>query len=193
MLRTPSPRTRRLCNKRDIDGIARCELLKGHAGTHYAELKNGIVEWGEDLSAVRPRRRSKNSSLNGESEYTAAAEIFTDGIKATRISAQITTYGFAYCRRCGKQLSRKIDPVAPSSEPDLEQYTLALAEAMANSHKHHLFRRQGHGYRPSKHGNDFGCDSPLLIEAPVCDDCHIGPDSELHPGPQFGVVEEKSA
>lgn len=179
-----------LCNKRElgVGNVARCELKKGHRGPHEADLGNGVVTWGEDFSDARPRRRVSGSSLPADTQASILAETFTDGIKADRISNQILVEGHAHCVKCGTSLnSRAIDvPVNLSSGTVRSLVAILLEEAMHNSVKHHTDRRRGHGYAPAKYGSQFGHDAPFLIEAPMCEVCHTGEGSEVHPGLAFG-------
>lgn len=174
------------CNKRDIDGFARCQREAGHReDTHYAELNGVIFEWGAGFSDSRPiRRRRRPQAETYEHEL---AEAFTDGIKASQITDQLLLYGIARCVRCCSALCRQIDIRLDENGDTLipDELEAALAEAMTNSAKHHSERRSGRGYRPDRYGNFFGVDSPIRIETPLCHDCHTGLDSEIHPGPQF--------
>lgn len=179
------------CNHLDPDGrVARCDQDKGHfpRTPHSADVNGHLITWGGDVrEAIPASQRAVNSTMPGETERHAAQEIFTDGIQAERIFAQFVERGHAYCVCCGTRLSRNVDPcpLDPREDFDGESYKAALDEAIKNSHKHHIGRRKGHGFYPVKYGNDFGHDTPLLIATPVCEDCHIGADSDFHPGLMF--------
>lgn len=178
----------RPCNKRMPDNVFRCDLPRGHQGPHRTEWPDGKAgaSWPNERDGITQRLRS-NKRPQKETYEHELAEAFTDGIKADRILNQILTEGVACCVRCRRRLSRRLDlPIDTTSETVKVLVALALAEAMTESAKHHEERRRGHGYRPAKHGNDFGHDFPLLIEAPLCHRCHTGADSESHPGPQLG-------
>lgn len=180
----------RKCPSHDPDNpVVRCDLARGHdpSDRHWAELGGKHYQWGPGLEAALPTKPPTESGM-GSSEHDLAGEIFTDGIKAAFIAIQLIEFNEAKCVRCGQVLVSIVvdDPEHVVGSPEYEKaFTLALARAMSISDKHHTDRRRGHGYRPRKYGNDFGHDSPLLIEAPVCRLCHTGPDSEIHPGPQL--------
>lgn len=128
---------------------------------------------GKKRNARRPQRETYEHEL---------AEAFTDGIKVAEISRQLEIFGQAHCVRCNNPLSDRIEiPVQAATD----YYIAALAQAMTNSAKHHTLGRGGHGYRPDRYGNDFGHDTPFLIETPICHPCHTGPDSKIHLGVQF--------
>lgn len=181
-------RPTKTCNAAQIDGPLRCELLKGHEGDHVNTTAEAVpIAWlnhrGERAARLTSRRRPQKETYEHE-----LAEAFTDGIKAERISNQLLVYGCATCVDCGVRLSRQLEvPVDLSSATVLALFEMCLEDAMVNSAKHHDQRRRGHGYRPRKYGNDFGHDTPVLIKAPLCHDCHTGQDSKHHPGPQFGI------
>lgn len=179
------------CNDRHpgSNGVIRCELQRHHQGQHLSRLGDVEFVWGDDVRDARPRRTSANSTLQHETEHSAAAEIFTDGIKAERIWRQIENGHLPHCVKCLRDLTSLRDEntseIKPLKDAPLDIKLLALEQAMSSSAKHHTDRRRGHGYRPSRHGNDFGHDTPALIEAPLCHPCHTGRDSELHRGPAF--------
>lgn len=176
------------CNKRMPDNVFRCDETAGHKTHHCARDGEGkiVASWPNAKTEMR-RAVARGRRPRQESHQHEVAEAFTDGVKAERILSQLLVYGQARCLRCKVELSSAIDiPMDTSSVAVRTSIARCLEEAMANSAKHHTDRRRGHGYRPGKHGNDFGHDFPLLIEAPVCHDCHTGADSELHPGPAFG-------
>lgn len=181
--------TSRACPSHDPQHpVVRCDLARGHTPSdeHYAELGGVVYRWGAALEEAKPTRPPDGTDI-GSSEHFLAAEIFTDGIKAAFITAQLVESGEAKCVCCEAVLA-EVDAwgeVTIGTADYEEAVEKALAVAMSISHKHHTDRRRGHGYRPRKYGNLFGHDSPLLIQAPVCARCHTGPDSEIHPGPQL--------
>lgn len=165
--------------------VVRCQLARGHRPTdvHWAKLGDVEYRWGPGLEEAKP-----TSPPNGfvPTEHYLAAEIFTDGIKAAFIAEQLLNFGEVTCIQCRRLIvAMDADDHELGSTEWEEAFNKALAAAMSLSDKNHRDRRHGHGYRPKKYGNDFGHDSPILIEAPICRRCHTGPDSEIHPGPQL--------
>lgn len=181
--------TSRRCPSHDPDHpVVRCDGARGHrpSDIHWAELGGKQYQWGPGLQNTFPS--GPPSDLEPTSEYLAS-EIFTDGIKAAFIATQLIQHGEATCLRCGQTLAIMNDwrheHLQYGSPEFIDAFAHALEEAMRGSHKHHVDRRRGHGYNRKKYGNDFGHDSPLLIEAPICEHCHTGRDSDIHPGPRF--------
>lgn len=177
-----------LCNKAMPHNVFRCDRARGHDGHHECRHPDGklAASWpnarAERRVALARGRRPQKETYEHE-----LAEAFTDGIKADRISNQILIHGRAFCIECGTNLSQALEvPVDLSYATNMVLFELALETAMQNSAKHHDKRRRGHGYRPNKHGNDFGHDCPVFIRAPICHPCHTGAGSELHRGPQLG-------
>lgn len=173
--------------------VVRCQLYKGHRGLHLAELNGNRYEWGEDYSDARPQRQAVNGTIPTESPEHAVAEIFTDGIKAAHLSTELLATGEVRCPICNiakVKISAETRNLMRSGHEDAfrlplpAEYVIAMEEAMLRFAKHHIARRSSHGYRPKVRGHRFGHDDPFLIGTP-CNDCHTGPDSELHPGPQF--------
>ena len=182
------------CNAAQIDGPLRCELLKGHTGDHTNMNDEAVpISWPNHRDARTARLVSRRRPQK-ETYHHELADAFTDGIKADRISNQLLVHGLAFCLDCGAPLCAALShlPVDLSSSADFVRFELALDDAMKNSAKHHDNRRRDHGYRPNKYGNDFGHDTPVLIKAPICHDCHTGANSKRHPGPQFGQAKEVS-
>lgn len=180
MRRSQMRHGRATCNKADPHSPARCELAPRHDGKCESELNGTIVTWGADL--VEPRRRGGGTST----AHTALSETFTDGVKAQAITHQLVEFGEVRCVRCSTVLAvLKVSDAAIGTDAYEDAIAHALKKAMTMSAKHHTKGRQAHGYRPDKYGNDFGRDLPFLIETPICHPCHTGPESDVHPGPQW--------
>lgn len=185
----------RLCNKREPTtteriGLVRCQKkvdAKGkHRGYHWAiDAQGNEYAWGPGYSDAKPPPKA-NSALAEQTIEHELSEAFTNGVKATAITYQLLEHGKVTCISCGICLLDATWNQPPSGTDEYEDWMAAAVEkAMSLADKHHVNGRVGHGYRPGKHGNDFGFDLPLLIETPICRPCHTGLQSEIHPGPQW--------
>lgn len=178
------------CNNRhpELTFLA-CENVDNrHSGDHYWTSAEGEkTTWPNDRDVKQGPgfgdRRGRPQAQTYEHEL---AEAVTDGIKGEMITQQLIIYGQAFCVRCKTPLSPEVPMGQRLVDEHFELFVAVFKEAMRRGHKHHTDRRSGHGYRPSKYGHDWGRDLPVFIEAPLCQDCHIGDDSEIHPGVQLG-------